>query len=141
MTASRTLAEFAVNLKYESIPPEVLERAKDCIIDTVGACVFGSQMPWTQIVIEMAKRNSAAGECSVFGTPVKVRAPFACLANGASAHAFELDALCEPSVGIHPSAALCVPGLAPSQGRKGNGRDLLSAVVAGYEVLYRVGDS
>jgi 2-methylcitrate dehydratase PrpD len=141
MTAAHTLAEFAVDLKYESIPPEVLERAKDCIIDTVGACVFGSQMPWTQIVIEMAKRNSAPGECSVFGTPVKVRAPFACLANGASAHAFELDALCEPSVGIHPSAALCVPALAPSQGRKGNGKALLSAVVAGYEVLYRVGDA
>lgn len=141
MTAAHTLAEFAVDLKYESIPPEVLERAKDCIIDTVGACVFGSQLPWTQIVIEMAKRNSAPGECSIFGTPVKVRAPFACLANGASAHAFELDALCEPSVGIHPSAALCVPGLAPSQGRKGNGKALLSAVVAGYEVLYRVGDA
>jgi 2-methylcitrate dehydratase PrpD len=141
MTAAHTLAEFAVGLKYEDIPPEVLERAKDCIIDTVGACIFGSQMPWTQIVIEMAKRNSAPGECSIFGTPIKVRAPFACLANGASAHAFELDALCEPSVGIHPSAALCVPGLAPSQGRKGNGKALLSAVVAGYEVLYRVGDA
>jgi 2-methylcitrate dehydratase PrpD len=139
MTAAHTLAEFAVNLKYESIPPEAIERAKDCVIDTVAACAFGSQLPWTQIVIEMAKRNSAAGECSIFGTPVKVRAPFACFANGASAHAFELDALCEPSVGVHPSAALCVPGLAPSQGRKGNGKDLLAAIVAGFEVLYRVG--
>jgi 2-methylcitrate dehydratase PrpD len=139
MTAAHTLAGFAVNLQYEDIPPEVLERAKDCIIDTVGACTFGAQMPWTQIVIDHAKRNSAPGECSVFGTPVKVRAPFACLANGASAHAFELDALCEPSVGIHPGAALCVPGLAPSQGRKGGGKALLSAVVAGYEVLYRIG--
>ena len=141
MTAAHTLAEFAVGLKYESIPPEVLERAKDLVIDTVGACAFGSQMQWTQIVIEMAKRNSAPGECSVFGTPVKVRAPFACLANGAAAHAFELDALCEPSVGVHPSAALCVPGLAPSQGRKGSGKDLLAAVVAGFEILDRVGDA
>ena len=141
MTASQTLSEFAVNLKYEDIPTEVVERAKDCIIDTVGACTFGSQMPWTQIVIEHAKRNSAPGECSIFGTPVKVRAPFACLANGAAAHAFELDALCEPSVGIHPGAALCVPGLAPSQGRKGSGKALLTAIVAGYEVLYRIGHS
>ncbi|HKU72045.1 MAG TPA: MmgE/PrpD family protein [Burkholderiales bacterium] len=140
-TASQTLSEFAAKLRYEDIPPEVIERAKDCIIDTVGACTYGSQMPWTQIVIEHGKRNSAPGDCSVFGTPVKLRAPFACLANGASAHAFELDALCEPSVGIHPGAALCVPGLAPSQGRKGNGKALLSAVVAGYEVLYRIGDA
>lgn len=138
-TAAQTLAEFAVNLRYENIPPEVIERAKDCVIDTVAACVFGSQLPWTQTVIEFAKRNSAQGECSVFGTPVKVRAPFACLANGASAHAFELDCLVEPSVGIHPSAALAVPGLAPAQGRKLDGKRLLAAIVAGYEVLYRIG--
>src|SRR5512134_429472 len=140
-TASQALANFAVDLSYERIPPEVVERAKDCVIDTVGACVFGSQLPWTQTVIEFAKRNSAPGECSVFGTPIKVRAPFACLSNGASAHAFELDCLVEPSVGIHPSAALAVPGLAPAQGRKLDGRKLLSAIVAGYEVLYRIGDA
>jgi len=139
--ASQALAEFAVGLSYDRIPAEVIERAKDCVIDTVAACVFGSQLPWTRTVIEYAKRNSAPGECSVFGTPIKVRAPFACLCNGAAAHAFELDALVEPSVGIHPSAALAVPGLAPAQGRKMSGKDLLSAIVAGFEVLYRIGDA
>ena len=39
--ASQTLAEFAVGLSYDRIPAEVIERAKDCVIDTVGACVFG----------------------------------------------------------------------------------------------------
>ncbi len=34
-TAAHQIAEFAVGLKYEQIPPEVLERAKDCVIDTV----------------------------------------------------------------------------------------------------------
>ncbi len=138
-SASRILAEFAVGLTWDRIPPEVIERAKDCIIDTVGACVYGSQLPWSRIVVEYASRNSAPGECSVFGTPIKVRAPFACLCNGAAAHAFELDALVEPSVGIHPSAALAVPGLAPAQGRKMSGKALLSAYVAGFEVLYRIG--
>jgi 2-methylcitrate dehydratase PrpD len=140
-TTAQTLAEFAVGLSYDEIPAEVIERAKDCVIDTVAACVFGSEQPWTKTVIGYAQRNSAAGECSVLGTPIKVRAPFACLANGASAHAFELDALCEPSVGIHPSAALAVPGLAVSQGRRKSGKELLAAMVAGYEVLYRIGDA
>jgi 2-methylcitrate dehydratase PrpD len=140
-TASQTLAEFAVGLTYDQIPPEVVERAKDCVIDTAAACIFGAELPWSRIVIEFAKRNSAPGECSVLGTPAKVRAPFACLANGATAHAFELDCLCEPSVGIHPSAALAVPAMAVSQGRKKSGKDLIAAVVAGYEVLYRIGDA
>lgn len=140
-TAAHRLAEFAADLSYERIPPEVIERAKDCLIDTVAACVFGTELPWTRTVVEYARRNSAPGECSVLGTPHRVRAPFACLANGASAHAFELDCLCEPSVGIHPSAALAVPALALAQGRRLDGRALLAAIVAGYEVLYRIGDA
>ena len=140
-TAAQTLADFAVGLRYEDIPVEVIERAKDCVIDTVAACTLGAELPWTKTVIGYAQRNSAPGECSVLGTAIKVRAPFACLANGAAAHAFELDALCEPSVGIHPSAALAVPALAVSQGRKKTGRDFLAALVAGYEVLYRIGDA
>lgn len=140
-TASEALAHFATELAFERIPREVVERAKDCVIDTVGACIHGAQLPWTQTVIEYVKRSSAPGECSVLGTPTKVRAPFACLANGAAAHAFELDALVEPSVGIHPSAALAVPGLAVAQGRGKSGRELIAAVVAGYEVLYRIGDA
>lgn len=140
-TASEALAHFATGLAFEDIPGEVVERAKDCIIDTVAACIHGAQLPWTQTVIEYARRSSAAGACSVLGTSIKVRAPFACLANGAAAHAFELDALVEPSVGIHPSAALAVPGLAVAQGLGKSGRELVAAVVAGYEVLYRIGDA
>lgn len=140
-SASRALAEFAVGLTYDGIPREVVDRAKDCVIDTAAACIFGAELPWSKTVIEFAKRNSAAGDCSVLGTPTKVRAPFACLSNGATAHAFELDCLCEPSVGIHPSAALAVPAMAVSQGRKKSGKELIAAVVAGYEVLYRIGDA
>ncbi len=140
-TASQTLAQFATTLKYEDIPPEVVERAKDCLIDTVAACVLGAQMPWTQTVIDYARRNSAIGECSVLGTSHKLRAPFACLSNGAAAHAFELDPLCEPSVGMHPGAALAVPGFAVAQGRKRSGRELIEAFVAGFEVLYRIGQA
>ncbi len=140
-TAAHTLAQFAVGLAYERIPREVMERTKDCLIDTIGACVFGAELPWSKIVIEYAKRNSAPGGSSVLGTGIKVRAPFASLANGALAHAFELDCLCQPSVGVHPGASLAVPGLAVAQGRGKNGKDLLAAMVAGYEVMYRIGDA
>ena len=140
-TASQLLTQYATSLKYEQIPVEVVERAKDCIIDTVAACVLGSHMPWTQIVIEYAKRNSAAGGSNVLGMDTQLRAPFACLCNGAAAHAFELDALCEPSVGMHPSAALGVPGLAVAQGRKKSGKELIEAFVAGFETLYRIGQA
>lgn len=55
-TPAQTLGRFAAELKYESIPSEVAERAKDCIIDTVGVCTFGSRLPWSRMVAAYAQR-------------------------------------------------------------------------------------
>lgn len=140
-TATQTLAEFAAGLAYDDIPGEVIQRAKQCIIDTVGAAVFGAELPWSRIVIAYAVRTSASGRAAILGTPHRVRAPLAALANGTLAHAFELDCLCQPSVGVHPGAGLAVPGLAVAQGRGASGRDLITAFVAGYEVVYRIGEA
>ncbi len=140
-TAAQTLARFAAGLTFDEIPAEVIERAKTSIIDTVAAATFGAGLPWSKIIIGYAERNSAPGNSLILGTESRVRAPFACLANGALAHAFEMDSLCHPSANVHPGASLTVPGLAVSQGRKKSGRDLLTAFVAGYEVMYRIGDA
>jgi 2-methylcitrate dehydratase PrpD len=141
MTASQTLAAFAAGLKYEDIPAPVLARAKACITDTIAACTFGAQLPWSRIVIELARANSAAGDATIFGTPHRLRASFAALANGATAHAFELDSMCQPSVGAHPGAGLAVPGVAVAQTQRNSGRELITAFVAGCEVMYRIGDA
>src|SRR5262249_19648423 len=63
----------------------------------------------------------------------------AALANGALAHAFEMDNLTWPSTGVHPGATLLASGLAVAQERGMGGRELLTAVVAGAEVMIRIG--
>jgi 2-methylcitrate dehydratase PrpD len=65
----------------------------------------------------------------------------AAFANGACAHAFELDSMCQPSVGAHPGANLVSPGLSVAQSRGHSGRELITAFVAGCEVMYRIGDA
>jgi hypothetical protein len=141
MTASQSLADFAAGLQYDDIPAPVIARAKACIADTIAACTFGAQLPWSRIVIDLARENSAAGNAAVPGTPFKLCAPAAALANGATAHAFELDSMCQPSVGAHPGAGLAVPGLAVAQTHRSSGRELITAFVAGAEVMYRIGDA
>lgn len=141
MTAARTLAEFATGLKYEDIPAEVIDRAKTCIIDTVGAMTFGADQPWSRIIVEYVMRTSAPGKGSIVGTPHRARGQLAALANGALAHAFELDSLCHPSVGVHPGASLTAPGIPVAQAQGRSGKELLTAFVAGFEVMYRVGDA
>jgi len=137
--AAQTLARFATDLQYERIPAAVIERAKDCVIDTVAACTYGSQLPWSRIVIGYAEQYGKGGSSAILGTPLKVHAPHAALANGALAHAFEMDALVQPSAGVHPGASLTAPGLAVAQETGASGRDFLAAVVAGGEVMHRIG--
>jgi 2-methylcitrate dehydratase PrpD len=139
--AARTLAEFATGLRYEAIPNAVVDRAKTCIIDTVGAMTFGSELPWSRIMIEYVQRTSAPGKGSIVGTTYKARGQLAALANGVLAHAFELDSLVDPSVGVHPGASLTSPGIPVAQAQGRSGKELLTAFVAGFEVMYRIGDA
>jgi 2-methylcitrate dehydratase PrpD len=140
-TAAQTLAEFATKLQYDKIPADVIGRAKACVIDTVGACTYGSTLPWSKIVIGYADQYGKGGQSSILGTSLKVHAPLAALANGALAHAFEMDCLVQPSAGVHPGASLTAPGLAIAQEVGASGIEFLTAVVAGGEVMHRIGDA
>ena len=135
---TKQLAQYAVRLRYEEIPADVLQRTKDCIADTVGVILFGAQFPWSQMIIAQARRMGA-GKCAILSTGASVPAPAAALAHGAMTHAFEQDNLTFPDSGAHPGAALVTSGLAVSQEHGSSGRELLTAFVAGAEVMIRTG--
>jgi 2-methylcitrate dehydratase PrpD len=133
------LARYAAALRYDDLPAEVVRCAKDCIIDTVAAAVCGSALPWSRIVIDYAERSGPGGASRVLGCGSAVQAPAAALANGALAHAFELDALTRPGAGAHPGATVLPPALAVAQQAGAGGRELIAAFVAGNEVMIRIG--
>src|SRR5580765_5679220 len=105
------LAKYATAIRIEDLPDPVIQRAKDAIADTIAAIAFGARL----------------------------QAPMAAFANGALAHAFEMDNLTWPNTGVHPGATMCMPALAVAQERDIGGRDLIAAVVAGSEVMIRIG--
>ena len=99
------LAEFAAQLRFEDIPAPVIQRAKDSIADTIATIVFGRSLPWSGIVVAYARRMGEGGRSRILGDGERpVTAPYAALANGALAHAFELDGATRPSAGAHPGA-------------------------------------
>ncbi len=138
-SAIQDLTDYAVSITYDGIPADVNERAKACITDTVGVAVFGARFPWSQAILDYAKRSGSGGQSSLFGDGTTVHAPAAALANGALAHAFELDNLREPGAGVHPGATVVMPALAIAEETGASGRELISAVVAGCEVMFRIG--
>jgi len=138
------LAEYASGLRYRDIPAPVVQRAKDAIADTIAAIAFGAHLPWSRMIVDYATKRGKGGKNSsksrVFGPGgPALQAPMAALANGALAHAFEMDNLTWPNTGVHPGATMAMPALAVAQERGIGGRALIEAVVAGSELMIRVG--
>jgi 2-methylcitrate dehydratase PrpD len=137
--AARTLARFAAGLKLQDLPAPVVAQARRCIIDTLGVAIHGATLPWSGMIADYARRYGAGGPCTLFGSEARVQAPFAALANGAAAHAFEQDSLRQPGAGVHPGAALLPAALATAEETGAGGPQLLLAFVAATEVMFRIG--
>jgi 2-methylcitrate dehydratase PrpD len=134
------LAQYAATFRYDDIPSDVVDRAKQCITDTIATIIFGYDLPWSRMIVAFAERNGPGGKSRILGPGgAAVHAPSAALANGALAHAFEMDNLTWPSTGVHPGATLLASGLAIAQERGIGGRELIAAFVAGSELMIRVG--
>ena len=137
--ATQKLARFAVDLRYRRIPPEVFERAKDCVMDTIAVALYGSTKPWSRTVVGFIRDSGGKGKSTVLGQSWKAQAAQATLANGVMAHAFELDNVRQPGAGVHPGATAFLPALAIAEERKSDGKALLTAFVAACEVMSRIG--
>ena len=134
------LARYGAGLRYEDIPAAALQRAKDCMTDAVGTIIYGADLPWSRMIIDYARASSGGGRSQILGAgKAGVHPAAAALAQGAMAHAFELDNLTKPDSGGHPGAVLFSSGLAVAQDRGLSGRALLTALVAGAEVMIRIG--
>jgi 2-methylcitrate dehydratase PrpD len=140
LTASQTLASFVVDFRSRPIPDPVLTYAKYCLIDTVCAATYGAEFPWSKAVTAYAARYGVGGTSTVFGNAsMRVHAPMAALANGALAHAFEMDSIREPSAGVHAGATIAPAAFAVGEECEADGLSVLKAFILGTEVASRIG--
>jgi len=137
--ATQILSHYAVGLKFRDIPADVISRAKDCILDTLVVSLYGSTKPWCRSVANYVRGLGGTGSSTVFGERWKAPPPHAALVNGTMAHAFELDNVRQPGAGVHPGATVFIPALAVGEATKADGKKLLTAFVAGCEVVSRIG--
>ena len=105
--ATRALAEFCAALRFDALPDEVIAKAKTCVLDTLGVCLFGSTLAPVRKLAAMVAEENCAAQATVFGLPLRTSASHAALVNASSAHAFQLD---EIHIGatLHPGA-IAVP--------------------------------
>ena len=134
---TRRLADFLVSLPG-TLERRLTERAVDYLVDTVGAAVYGATQPWSHAAIAHALATGGGGSCTVIGGERATSPAMAALANGASAHAFELDDVHEEAIS-HPGAVVIPAALALAEHLDRSGAELLDAIVVGYEAMGRAG--
>ena len=138
---TRMLAEFAVNLRYEDLPDDIIANAKRCILDSLGCGLYGAPTPWTQSVARVVSSLGQKPGASAWGSALKADPLGAAFINGTAAQGYELDDCHDQSMS-HYGAGVIPSVLASAQGFGSfSGRDIVLAVVVGYELGTRIGNT
>lgn len=137
------LARYVAGLEYAQLPPEVSQRAKSLTIDFVGSIIrAGRDADSTPSLLGAVSDLGldGPGEATAFGLGRRYSAPVAALLNGALGHSLDFDDTHADS-SLHPSAPVVPAAMAAAEIVGASGRDLLTAIVAGYEVCCRLGNA
>lgn len=132
------LARYAVAQRSAPLPPNVLEKVRVQLLDTLAAIVSGSALPAGVAGRRYVELRGGNSEATVAGTSRRFPVVEAALANGMSAHADESDDSHETSQ-THPGCGVVPAALAVAEYVQASGEDLLKAVELGYEVTIRFG--
>lgn len=137
-SVARRFARFVIRLTLDDLPPSVVTRTSLLALDTIGSCLASSTMDFGRAVIHTAERLGGAPESSLIGSKTRVAAANAVLANGTLAHGLDFDDTREDAI-VHTGSVAVTTALAVGEALGASGKAVLEAIIAGVEVMCRVG--
>lgn len=140
MNETRRLASFCAGVTFDRLPRDVVEKAKHCILDYI-ANVYGSlELEAVSRVVSYVRSLGGPETATALGCGFKTGIHHAAFLNGVTAEAIEAqDGL--RFGGNHAGTAVIPAALALAEEMALGGRELIEAVVAGYEAANRVSAS
>jgi len=129
------LSQFATDLDYRSLPPDVQEQVGWILADTLAAIAAGSAEPELRA---LAERQGASEAASLIGLGRRSGCEAAAFINGTAGTFLEMDEGNRYSRG-HPAVHVIPAAVALSQERAADAADFLAGLVVGYEVGSRLG--
>jgi 2-methylcitrate dehydratase PrpD len=137
---ARTFARYFSGLRYEDLPPEVNEKAKLCVLDAIGCAFEAKDFAAVRLAREVveATHDASSHLAIVFGAARPAHfldaAMLNCIAIGGLLHD---DTLMNSS--SHPAGPVIGAAIAVAEHAGASGRETLRAIVAGYELMGRLG--
>jgi 2-methylcitrate dehydratase PrpD len=138
-TISSAYADFAVNTRYTSLGPLVVEQVKKLVLDLIGVSLAGYQMmEFPRMLVEQMRSLGGTPEATIITTKKKFPAINAAMANAACAHAIDMDDGHRFGA-LHPGAVVIPAAMAATELAQKSTKDMIAGIVVGYEVMIRLG--
>lgn len=133
---SQKMAQFALDLKYEDIPPDALHEAKRFLLDSVGCALAAVQNDDMQAMYRFTEKLGGTPEATVIGTGLRTNAPNAALMNCLLTRALDYNDIYWEQDPSHPSDIIGA-ALAAAEANHKHGRDAVVAIMIAYELEMR----
>jgi hypothetical protein len=138
MSMSRQFATFVANLKFEDLPPDVVDRAKGVTLEALTSALVAHDMPASRQALALMREEEAGGGgvATVLCCGDKLTKAGAAFVNtetifaGGKWDTFRML--------THPGTAILPAALVAAEISGASGKEFLTAVAAGYEVMERM---
>lgn len=139
MSITQQLVQRCIDIVYTKLPEEVIDRSKYLLLDYLGVAAQGMLSESGLAAKRMvAGQENHPGSAVVVGTDMTASPAGAALVNGIAAHSIELDDVVN-AASLHPAVTVMSAALAAGQLTGCSGKQLIEAIVAGYETTIRLG--
>jgi 2-methylcitrate dehydratase PrpD len=131
------LSKYMADAKSRILRPDVAEKAKEHLLDTIAAMVSGTELPPAKVALDFARFSGGEKTATVVGSDLLCGPADAAFVNGMLAHADETDDSHSPSHS-HPGCAVVPAALATGEIFGIYGKHFLRAIALGYDIGTRV---
>jgi 2-methylcitrate dehydratase PrpD len=136
MGATEALAEYIAQARYENLPHEVVNHTRDSISDTLACGLGGRKTLEGDILVDMMKEMGGRPEATVIGDRTKLPFMQAAQVNCVLTNMLDYD---DTLIKLgHLSSVLIPAALAVGEHCHASGKDLINAIVLGYEAVIRL---
>lgn len=137
---AQELADYAASLRYDYLPEEAVSEAKKRIVDALGCGIGAFEAEPVSIARRLAQDLRPTKGSTLLGTRRKTSPDLAAFVNGIMVRYFDYNDTYLSKEPAHPSDNLG-PCLSVADSMGAGGRDLILAVVLGYEIQCRLCDA
>ncbi len=141
MTVARELADFLVGAKTSDLPPQTLQHATMIIASTIASAAYGTSIPSARIIRDLVREQGGRPDASLWFGGGGAKLP---VAEVARSNAMLSDAAASDDSDlrniVHAGTPLTAVSLAFGERLGSSGRDVLTAIVLGYEAAGRLSE-